>query len=128
MSPYGALKTAVSRRGGVCTPWEVRDALAAYLKQFRVVAKTPEGKRIDWNDLYTREEWFALTNKKKRTRRKKGADPVMFVYDTVEDVRVEAKRHSPTLDGEHAADLEWIDRLAARHREEIDENGYNAEW
>lgn len=110
MTPYSQLRAAVRRKGGICTPWEVRRELQAYLIQFRV--KCP----IDWSQIMTREEWFAsVTKKKKRPRRKKGdPDPVLYVYDTVEDERVEARLHSPTLDSQYAADFEWLDEFVKR--------------
>lgn len=66
MTPYDALCRAIRARGGACTPSEVGKELAAYLAQFKVVPKTPEGRVIDWNDIYTREQWHALVNSRKR--------------------------------------------------------------
>ncbi len=131
MTPYYALKNAVHHLGGVCTPWEVRRELANYLQQFKVVAKDPfSHKVIDWNDLYTREEWFAQVNKKKKKpRRKKGeSDPVKHVFETIEGKQLELRGHNPDLDDTAVSDLDWIDALRDRQNMEAEADAYHADW
>lgn len=130
MTPFYALKNAVNHKGKVCTPWEVRRELANYLQQFPVVPKNTQGKVIDWNDLYTRDEWFAQVNKKKKKpRRRKGeADPVKHIYTTVSQEQLELREHNPNLDETHVTDLDWIDAIARRQRNEIEADAYHGEW
>ncbi len=130
MTPYYALKNAVNHAGGACSAWQVRRELANYLQQFPVVPKNTQGRRIDWNDLYTREEWFASVNKKKkRPRRKKGeADPVKHVYTSVSQEQLELREHNPDLDETHVTDLDWIDAIRDRQRKEIENDQYMGEW
>jgi len=121
-NPYSALKTAVYRKGRACTAYDVRQELSAYLKQFKVVAKTPEGKRIDWNDLWTRDEWHERTNGKKRRKRRKKDGSI--AYDSVEKTEV-TWREDDHLTSAWGREVE---AFAARQRQEEDENGYNGEW
>jgi hypothetical protein len=123
VTPYHHLRQAVRSRGGVVTPSEVISELEAYLKQFRV--KPPNG--IVWSEIYTRQEYWEYCNRrrKRKPKRKKGdADPILFVYDSIGDERVEAKLHSPTLDVEYSEDLAWVDDYARR---QFDDQ-YNGEW
>jgi hypothetical protein len=99
------------------------DALRAYLE-----ARRPDPKPFV---VYTRDEYHALVNrrKKRRPKRKKGdADPVLFVYDTVEDERIEARGHHVQLDETAKDDLDWIDAIAKRQQEEADAMAYWGEW
>jgi hypothetical protein len=128
-SPYSALRQALRARGGAATSWEVRKELAEYLKGFKVVAKTPEGRVIDWNDLYTREEWHAIVNRRKkkgtRKRRNKQGD-LILEYDAHEDRRVEARVIADS--GERADDMSFVDAFAKRQQEEWEADQYQGEW
>ena len=129
-TPYYHLKNAVNHAGGACTPWQVRRELANYLQQFPVVPKNTQGRVIDWNDLYTKEEWWESVQKKqKRPRRKKGqADPIKHAYTTVSQEQLELREHNPDLDETHVTDLDWIDAIARRQRNEIDTDAYHGEF
>lgn len=125
MSAYADLRTALRRHNGICTAWEVRRELAAYLKQFSV--KPP----FDWSEVMTREEYFALVNrrKKRKPKRKKGdADPILFVYESIEDGRQEVKGHLPELDEFNDKELAWIDQFAKRQELESEDSAYHGEW
>ena len=107
--------------GKVCTPWQVRRELANYLGQFRVVAKTPEGRVIDWNDLHTRESWFA--SKKKRSRRKK--DGSVVYRAEVEELTV---HRDPLIQEMVSGWAAEVDAFVAQQQKEWDDDQYHAEF
>lgn len=136
MTAYQALRNAVSRQGGVTTPYAIRDVLTAYLASLRQ-PRTPLGEGtlcvFDTRGrmrMMTRAEYTEMVHARKRKpRRKRGeSDPVLYAYDSIEDKRIEARLHSPGLDAEFAAYFEWLDQLAAKHRKELDEDGYHGEF
>lgn len=123
MTPYQALRTAVQRHNGIATAFEVRRELTVYIASLRRPHKPLE--------VYTRAEYHALVNrrKKRKPKRKKGeADPVMFVYESIEDGRQEVRGHHVKLDEEHVEDMDWIDAFAKRQQEECDADSYAGEW
>lgn len=124
-NPYYALKNAVNHRhGGVCTPYEVRRELAAYL-DWQAPRERAWGRKF-WAEIMTREEYHALANRrKKRTRRKVAGETVV----TYEAQQGQVTAHSDEgLTAVHDEDLGYIDEVARRHQKEIDDNAYYGDY
>jgi hypothetical protein len=127
LSAYHALRQAVRARGGIATAWEVQRELLAYLGQFKV--KAPNG--IVWSDIYTREEYHALVNRRKKRKPKRKRNEhgeLVMQYESIGLGTVEAAvTGAPKLvvsEEDYRSDLDWIDAFARREYE----NEYHGEF
>ena len=131
MTPYDKLCVAIEKHGGVATTWEVRHELKAYFQQFKVLAKNPlNHKVIDWNDLYTPEEYNALINAPKSKKRCKECKckPCQCHKLAENSVgQVHLWRES-VVNKAHEDFGKAIDEYRKRQREEYDGEKYNGDF
>ncbi len=75
-------------------------------------------------EVMTPAEYRAMSERRaKRKRKKKGdSDPVIAVYQNIENKTVWARKHNPVLDQEMENMLAYLDEMIA------DTNGYHGEW
>lgn len=119
MSPYSQLRAAIQRKGGVCTPYEVRHELAAHLSQF-APSLSAWGRKF-WGEVMTREEYLALLIRKEK-RKKRCANCKCKPCQCHEQAetrtgQVEMYLKNPLAE-EHTKFGDWINAFAQKQQED----------
>jgi hypothetical protein len=139
VTAYNALRQALRARHGVATAFEVRKELEAYR------ASLPRPKPMGEGDLcvadtkghvrmMTRADYGEMVyGRRKKARKKRNKDgDLVLAYVAQDSIEVEAVLTENFIAAElvtqHTKDTDWIDEIARKHQQEIDDNQYHGEW
>lgn len=132
MTPYMALRNAVTQRGRVTTAYEVRDALTAYLASLRQPIKSLGDGTLCVFDtkgrmrMMTRAEYTEMVHTRKRNklgkRKNKHGDRELFYQGQIQEIVLVPDPTGKEMHDDWAAE---VDEFAARQRKEEEDNGYH---